>query len=66
MTPNPGVYKMYDSEKQVIYIGKAKNLKNRVSSYFRKGNHSVRIKRMISLIKSLDILLQNLKLMPYS
>ena len=55
MTPNPGVYKMYDSEKQVIYVGKAKNLKNRVSSYFRKGNHSVRIKRMISLIKSLDI-----------
>ena len=55
MTPNPGVYKMYDSEKQVIYVGKAKNLKNRVSSYFRKGNHSVRIKKMISLIKSLDI-----------
>ena len=55
MTPNPGVYKMYDSEKKVIYVGKAKNLKNRVSSYFRKGNHSARIKRMISLIKSLDV-----------
>ena len=55
MTPNPGVYKMYDSENRVIYVGKAKNLKNRVSSYFRKGNHSTRIKRMISLIKSLDI-----------
>jgi len=46
---------MYDSENKVIYIGKAKNLKKRVSSYFQQKNHSNRIKRMISLIKKIDL-----------
>ena len=55
MTPNPGVYKMLDTENNVIYVGKAKNLKKRVSSYFQQKNHSTRIKRMISLIKKIDI-----------
>ena len=57
MTSNPGVYRMYDSENTVIYVGKAKNLKNRVSSYFRASNHSTRIKRMISLIKKVDLII---------
>ena len=57
MTSNPGVYKMYNSDKEVIYVGKAKNLKKRVSSYFRAGNHSNRIKRMISLIKNVDLII---------
>ena len=55
MTSNPGVYRMIDSENKVIYVGKAKNLKKRVSSYFRTSNHSTRIKRMIGLIKKVDI-----------
>ena len=55
MTPNPGVYKMLDKENNVIYVGKAKNLKKRVSSYFQQKNHSTRIKRMISLIKKVDV-----------
>ena len=55
MTSNPGVYKMYNEDNIVIYVGKAKNLKKRVSSYFRQGNHSTRIKRMISLIRKLDV-----------
>ena len=52
----PGVYQFYDDDK-IIYIGKAKNLKKRVSSYFRAGNHSNRIKRMISLIKKVDLII---------
>ena len=46
-----GVYIMHDKDDTIIYIGKAINLKNRVSSYFRKGaNHSEKIKRMVSLV----------------
>ena len=32
----PGVYRMFDSEARLLYVGKAKNLKNRLASYFRK------------------------------
>jgi len=46
----PGVYIMRDTENQIIYVGKAVNLKNRVRSYFRKTEKTERIKRMVSLI----------------
>jgi len=59
ITSNPGVYKMYDSNNKIIYVGKAKNLKKRVSSYFSSKNHSTRIKRMISLINKLDFTITN-------
>lgn len=59
MTSNPGVYKMFDSENNVIYVGKAKNLKKRVSTYFQNSNHSTRIKRMIGLIKTVQITITN-------
>ncbi len=36
---DPGVYQFFDSKGVIIYIGKAKNLKKRVSSYFQKKNH---------------------------
>ena len=36
---NPGIYLMKNSDKKIIYIGKAKNLKNRVRSYFLKNQN---------------------------
>lgn len=45
---SPGVYRMLDSESRVLYVGKARNLKNRVSNYARPSGHSARIATMIS------------------
>ena len=50
----PGVYKFLGSDKEVLYIGKAKNLKNRVSSYFSRGSHSPRILHMLSKLASIE------------
>jgi len=44
---SPGVYRMLDAESRVLYVGKARNLRARVSNYARPGNHSSRIARMI-------------------
>ncbi|KJZ19483.1 excinuclease ABC subunit UvrC [Loktanella sp. S4079] len=53
---SPGVYRMLDAESRVLYVGKARNLRNRVSSYSRPGNHSPRIARMISETASMMFL----------
>ena len=46
----PGVYIMHDKSGKIIYVGKAVNLKRRVTSYFRKTNKTQRIKNMVALI----------------
>ncbi len=49
--PNqPGVYVMRDKDNNIIYVGKAISLKNRVRQYFRKNNKTARIEKMVSLI----------------
>lgn len=46
----PGVYVMRDKEDNIIYVGKAISLKNRVRQYFRKNDKTARIEKMVSLI----------------
>jgi len=45
---SPGVYRMLDAKGEVLYVGKARNLKKRVSNYARRTGHTARIGRMIS------------------
>lgn len=51
---SPGVYRMLDAEGTVIYVGKARNLKARVSNYTRLGGHTNRIARMIACTSSME------------
>ncbi|MEP0960469.1 MAG: excinuclease ABC subunit UvrC [Roseobacter sp.] len=53
---SPGVYRMLDSESRVLYVGKARNLRARVSNYARPSRHSARIARMIGLTASMMFL----------
>jgi len=51
---SPGVYRMIGVDDQVLYVGKAKNLKKRVASYTNMGRHVLRIARMISRTRSME------------
>lgn len=53
----PGVYRMLDSNQALLYVGKAKNLKKRVNSYFEGRGHGPRIHRMVEKIALVDITL---------
>ena len=51
----PGVYRMLNANNEVLYVGKAKNLPNRLKSYVSEKNHIIRTERMLSQTKKLEI-----------
>jgi excinuclease ABC subunit C len=55
LTTLPGIYKMFDAQGEIIYIGKAKNLKNRVSSYFRNTAATPKQQIMVSKIAAIEV-----------
>ncbi len=55
LTTRPGVYRMYDTQGELLYVGKAKNLKNRVSSYFRSRGLTNKTVALVSKIHRIEI-----------
>ncbi|GKX54925.1 UvrABC system protein C [Leminorella grimontii] len=55
VTNEPGVYRMYDASGVVIYVGKAKDLKKRLSSYFRQNVSSKKTEALVKSIHSIDV-----------
>ncbi len=51
----PGVYRMLNSNNEILYVGKAKNLPNRLKSYISEKNHIIRTERMLSQTKKLEV-----------
>ncbi|MCB1693186.1 MAG: excinuclease ABC subunit UvrC [Pseudomonadales bacterium] len=54
LTSRPGVYRMYDESDTILYVGKAKNLKNRVSSYFRTTALTVKTMALVARIARVE------------
>ena len=55
LTQRPGIYQMLDGDGQVLYVGKAKNLKNRVTSYFRSTGLTAKTAALVKRIISIDV-----------
>jgi excinuclease ABC subunit C len=55
LTNHPGIYQMLDEDGKVLYVGKAKNLKKRVTSYFNPAQQDLKTLALIKHVKSIDI-----------
>ncbi|ROO26574.1 excinuclease ABC subunit UvrC [Salinisphaera japonica] len=55
LTSRPGVYRMYDAEGEVLYVGKAKNLKKRVSSYFLRASGNAKTEAMLDQVANIEV-----------
>ena len=55
LTTRPGIYKMLNEKGEIIYIGKAKNLKNRVSSYFKNQTSSIKQRVMVAKVAAIEV-----------
>ena len=56
---DPGIYKYYDARKELLYVGKAKNLRKRVSSYFNKTFTNYKTYELVRRISSIEFTLVN-------
>ncbi|MFW6035152.1 MAG: excinuclease ABC subunit UvrC [Halothermotrichaceae bacterium] len=61
----PGVYLMKDNFGEIIYVGKAKSLRKRVRSYFRRGNHTYKTRILIDHIKDFDYIITDTEVEAY-
>src|SRR5882672_5003957 len=59
ITHEPGIYKYFDSKKELLYVGKAKNLRKRVSSYFVKTFTTYKTHELVQRIHSIEFTIVN-------
>src|ERR1700728_2681941 len=58
--PNkPGVYRMLDAQGEIIYVGKARNLKNRVGSYFQASNVQPKVQALVAKTANMEVTITN-------
>ncbi len=50
----PGIYRYYNAEKKLLYVGKAKNLKKRITSYFYKTHTDRKLNKLVSLVRNIE------------
>lgn len=55
LTSRPGIYRMLDADGQVIYVGKARNLKRRVTSYFRRSGQDAKTTVMVAQVRGIEV-----------
>jgi excinuclease ABC subunit C len=55
----PGIYRFYNTQSELIYVGKAKSLRKRVASYFTQTDHSLKTRRLVSEIDKIEFTLSN-------